>query len=204
MNKNEKNNSNKNKSVIVITLILSIILILIVICGIAYAKYLSTANGTATAEVADMICIMEVKSSSEDNNGDVISPADKTIVNPYCIVTVKDFTGENQSNPDTITETDVSYIISVTPKKDQDGIDTFTLPEYNWYEITSPSATTGTKVATSTALNSATTSKGSFKSKVAETRYYKIVFLNSGEQDITRYVDFELKAVQDRPVEVNN
>ena len=73
------------------------------------------------------------------------------------------------------------------------------MPAYNWYEIASPDAESGTKIATSTALSSSSTTKGNFKNKVAETRYYKIVFLNSGEQDITRYVDFELKAVQVKP-----
>lgn len=191
--------SKNNKNILVLSLSLVIILILIVICGYAYAKYLSTARGTATAEVADMICIMDIKSSSEDNNGNVVNPSDKTIINPYCIVTVKDYNGANQTNPEQITETDVSYIITVTPKKDTNGVETFTMPAYNWYEITSPEAENGTKIATSTALTSASTSKGSFKAGVADTRYYKIVFLNSGEQDITRYVDFELKAVQVKP-----
>ena len=191
-----KSNKNKNKNVLVITLILLITLILIVICGVAYAKYLSRATGSATAEIAEMICIMDVKSSSEDNNGGVINPADKTIINPYCIVTVRDYKGATEANHGDITQTDVSYTITVTPKKDNEGNDTFTLPAYNWYEIASPNATTGTKVATSTALTSSATSDGTFKNGVADTRYYKIVFLNSGEQDITRYVDFELKAVQ--------
>lgn len=191
-----KAKSNKNKNVLVITLVLLITLILIVVCGIAYAKYLSTATGSATAEIVEMVCIMDVKSSSEDNNGGVINPADKTIINPYCIVTIKDYKGASEANHGDITQTDVSYTITVTPKKDNNGEDTFTLPAYNWYEIESPTATSGTKLATSVALTSLMSSKGNFKNGVAETRYYKIVFLNSGEEDITRYVDFELKAVQ--------
>ena len=85
MNKKEKHSSNKNKNVLVISLLLVITLILIVICGIAYAKYLSTATGSATAEIAEMICTMEVKSSSEDANGNVVTieNADKKIINPY-------------------------------------------------------------------------------------------------------------------------
>lgn len=191
-----KAKSDKNKNVLVITLVLLITLILIVVCGIAYAKYLSTATGSATAEIAEMVCIMDVKSSSEDNNGGVINPADKTIINPYCMVTIKDYKGASEANHGDITQTDVSYTITVTPKKDNNGEDTFTLPAYNWYEIESPTATSGTKLATSVALTSSMSSKGKFKNGVAETRYYKIVFLNSGEEDITRYVDFELKAVQ--------
>lgn len=193
---NKENKTYKNKNVLILVLLLIIMLIMIIVCGIAYAKYLSTATGSATAEVAEMVCTMEVKSSSENNNGEVINPADKTIINPYCIVTVKDFEGANQSNPDKVTETDVGYSISVKPKKDSNEQDTFVMPAYNWYEISSPDAESGTKIATSTDLVSSSTSKGNFKNKVADTRYYKIVFLNSGEQDITRYVDFELKATQ--------
>ncbi len=198
MNKKEKHSSNKNKNVLVISLLLVITLILIVICGIAYAKYLTTATGSATAEIAEMICTMEVKSSSEDANGNVVTivNADKKIINPYCIVTVKDYKGASEANPGDITQTDVGYTITVTPKRDANGFETFTMPAYNWYEIASPDATSGTKLATSVPLASSMSSKGTFKNGVAETRYYKIVFLNSGEEDITRYVDFELKAVQ--------
>ena len=174
---------NKKKSIFMLLLTLIMIVLLSLTFGIAYAKYLTSANGSATAQVADMICKMEIKSSSENASGQVISPSDKTIINPYCI----------------ITETDVNYVINVTPKKDNNGQESFTMPAYNWYEIASPDAESGTKIATSTALSSSSTTKGNFKNKVAETRYYKIVFLNSGEQDITRYVDFELKAVQVKP-----
>ena len=190
---------NKKKSIFMLLLTLIMIVLLSLTFGIAYAKYLTSVNGSATAQVADMICIMEIKSSSENASGQVISPSDKTIINPYCIVTVKDYDGTSESNPGKITETDVNYVINVTPKKDNNGQESFTMPAYNWYEIASPDAESGTKIATSTALSSSSTTKGNFKNKVAETRYYKIVFLNSGEQDITRYVDFELKAVQVKP-----
>ncbi len=195
---NNNGNKKKNKNLFALVLVLVICILLIIICGVAYSKYLSTDRGSATAQIADMICIMDVKSSSEDNNGNLINPADKTVVNPYCIVTVKNFqtTGEGANQETKVTDTDVNYVITVKPKKDANGIDTFELPVYNWYEISSAEATSGTKIATSTALSSASTSKGCFKNGVAETRYYKIVFLNSGEQDITRYVDFELNAVQ--------
>ena len=191
MNNNKKNDA---KKILMLSLTIAIIILLVGIAGFAYAKYVTSVQGTATSQVAKMICTMEIKSSSEDNNGNVITPSDKTIVNPYCIVTVKDYTG-TQSSPTEVTQTDVNYTVTVTPKK-VNGEDSFTLPAYYWYEIASPEATTGTKIATSTALNSAATTAGPFQNGVAETRYYKIVFLNSGEEDITRYVDFDLNAVQ--------
>ena len=137
---------------------------------------------------------MEVQSSSEDNNGNVIDPADATIVNPYCIITLKDYTG-TEANPTAVTQTDVDYTITVTPVQ-ENGVDTFTMPAYNWYQIASPNATTGTKVATSTALTSTTLANGNFTNGVAETKYFKIVFLNAGTADVTRYVDFQLNAFQ--------
>ncbi len=189
-------NINKNKSIIMLSLLLVIILILIIVCGVAYAKYVSKTNANVTAEIAKMICTMDVQSSSESTNQSLINQADKTIVNPYYIITVKDYSGTSESQPGEITQTDVSYTISVSPKKDQNGVDTFTLPAYVWYEISSPEAENATKIATSVPLSSSITSAGNFRNGVADTRYYKIVFLNSGEQDVTRYVDFELKAVQ--------
>lgn len=177
----------KNATVIVLMLILIIIGI---ISGVAYSRYVSKHKGNVTAEIAKIICLMDVKSSSEDNSVNVITPADKTVINPYCIVTVKNYNGDI-SNPTEVTQTDISYTITVKPKE-ENAVPTFTMPQYNWYEISSPSATSGTKVATSPSELT-----GKLTHNSAQNKYYKIVFLNSGEQDITRYVDFEIKAVQD-------
>ena len=142
-----------SRNATVIALMLILIIIIGIISGVAYSKYVTQSSGKATAEIAKIICLMDVKSSSEDNSGNVITPADKTVINPYCIVTVKNYNGDI-SNP---TE-----------------------------------ATSGTKVATSPSELT-----GKLTHNSAQNKYYKIVFLNSGEQDITRYVDFEIKAVQD-------
>ena len=95
-----------------------------------------------------------------------------TIINPYCTIDVKNY--EN----DKIAETDLNFTIEVTPKGD------FTLPEYYWKD------SSGTILARSTALT------GTFTKGVKEDKEYTIVFLNSGETDITRKVDFNLVAVQ--------
>lgn len=191
---NEKKN---NKKIIAIVVVLCVMVVVSIIAAVAYAKYVQKSSGSANADVAEMICTMSVVSSSEDENGNVISPSDKAVVNPYCIVTLRNYRGTNESNPTKITNTDVSYTVSVTPKVDAQ-LNSFVMPAYNWYEVSSPSATSGTLVATSTDLTSAI-SGGNFITNSAETRYFKIVFLNSGERDITRYVDFNLNAVQVRP-----
>lgn len=151
------------KTIIKISTILAIIILVIVIFTIAYAKYTTSVSGQATTEVANMICEMNVTSSE----------ASKQVINPYCIVTVK-----NYNDADEITETDVNFKIEVTPKED------FEMPEYYWQN------SEGVIIAQSTAVT------GSFKNGLKDLKEYKIVFLNSGEKDITRLVDFNLVAIQ--------
>ena len=167
-----RNKIAKNKKIAILSLLLILLLLIIATCGIAYSKYITTVRGTATAQVAKMICYMEVDSSD----------AEKTIINPYCIVTVKDF-NQLQGNAQEITETDVQYTITVTPKQDENG-NPFELPAYYWLD------SNGTIIAHSTAVS------GSFTHSNADTHEYKIVFLNNGEQDIRKYVEFNLNAVQ--------
>ena len=153
---------NKNKKMMLLILILSLV-VLIVIASFAYARYLTTKEASATAKIAEMICEIEVQESQ----------ADKTIINPYCTVIVKNYNSENK-----VTETDVKYKIEVTPKGD------FTLPEYYWKD------SAGTILAQSTAVT------GTFEHGAKDEEEYKIVFLNSGEEDIVRYIDFNLVAIQ--------
>ena len=75
-------------------------------------------------------------------------------------------------------EADVNFKIEVAPK------DNFEMPEYYWQN------SEGVIVAQSTVLT------GSFKNGLKDLKEYKIVFLNSGEEDITRLVDFNLVAIQ--------
>lgn len=165
---NKENKENKEKKenktkITIIGVILAIIILVIVIFTIAYAKYITSVSGQATGEIAKMICEMNVTSSE----------ANKQVINPYCIVTVKNYNENNE-----ITETDVNFKIEVAPK------DNFEMPEYYWQN------SEGVIVAQSTVLT------GSFKNGLKDLKEYKIVFLNSGEEDITRLVDFNLVAIQ--------
>lgn len=110
-----------------------------------------------------MICNMEVVPSEEN----------KSIINPYCTVTVN-----NYNTSDKVTETDVNYTIEVMPKED------FEMPEYYWQD------SSGKIVARSTEVS------GSFKNQEKSQHEYKIVFINSGEKDITRLVEFNLIVIQ--------
>ena len=159
----DKKGDNKNTKLVKLAMILLICVILIVIFVFAYAKYTTTVTGTATAEIATMICEMEVQASEPDKN----------IINPYCMVTVKNYNKENK-----ITETQVKYKIEVTPKGD------FTLPEYYWKN------SEGIIIAQSTEVT------GTFEIGAKDEEEYKIVFLNAGEEDIVRNVNFNLVAVQ--------
>lgn len=158
---NMKEKKDKSINIVVLALILIMILIIILV-GFGYAKYTETYKGEASAEVAKMVCEMEV----------VASEPDKSIINPYCKVTVKNY----NANSD-VTETDINYTIEVKPK------DNFELPEYYW-QINETIVSRNSEIV------------GNFTNGVKEEREYIIVFLNSGEEDILRLVDFNLVAVQ--------
>lgn len=161
----EKHNINKkgtvNKRLITVLIIL---ICIILIFSIGYARYITTINGEASQDIAEMICNMEVVPSEKNS----------TIINPYCIVTVK-----NYNSDDKVTETDVNYTIEVTPKED------FVMPEYYWED------SSGKIVARSTVLS------GNFKNQEKRQDEYKIVFINSGEKDVTGLVEFNLTAIQE-------
>lgn len=172
MNK-EKNNNNidlnrnksklkQNKKLIIAVLIVLIILIAIIF-GIGYSRYIVSLNGSSSQDIAEMICNMEVVPSEEN----------RSIINPYCIVTVKNYNSE-----DKITETDVNYTIEVVPKED------FEMPEYYWQD------SEGRIIARDAEVS------GNFKNQEKSTHEYKIVFKNSGEQDTIGLVEFNLKAIQ--------
>ncbi len=158
-----KENGTRNKIIIYLLLIFILILLMVVLIKTGYSKYTEEINGSTSAKVAKMICEIEVL-PSEDN---------KEVINPYCIVTVKDY-----NNNDEITETDVEYTIEVLPKGD------FKMPEYYWQD------SNGIIIARSTQVN------GRFVKGNKNENKYKIVFLNSGEEDITRLVEFNLIAIQ--------
>ena len=143
--------------------IILILIAVIVVFGIAFAKYKTELSGKTTTEIADMICEMQVTSSE----------ANSQVINPYCIVNVKNYNDNNE-----ITETDVSFKIEVTPKED------FEMPRYYWQD------SEGVTISDSTVLT------GNFKNGIKDEKQYKIVFLNSGEEDITRLVNFNFVAVQ--------
>lgn len=159
---NMKEKKDKSVSIVILTLMLMMMLIIILV-GFGYAKYIETYKGDVSAEVAKMVCEMEV----------VPSEADRLIINPYCKITVKDYNANGE-----ITETNVNYTIEVRPKDD------FKLPEYYWQ------SSNGTIVSRNSNL------VGNFKNGVKDEIEYKIIFLNSGEEDILRLVDFNLVATQ--------
>ncbi len=99
--------------------------------------------------------------------------SNETIIHPYCNIKVKNYNSLNN-----VTQTDVDYKIQVISKDNSE------LPEYYWKN------SDGIEIA----RNSDVT--GSFKYETKDEREYTIVFINSGEQDITRKVEFNLVAVQ--------
>lgn len=178
-----KQNQSKKRNIILIAAIICI-LIVIAVLGIisirAYSKYVESTSGNATVQVAKMICEMDVQKSA----------ATPTVINPYCVVTVRDYEG-NQ-----VTETDVNYRLEVVAK------DNKVLPEFYWKNEN------GTIIARSqdtldnqgnVTVRTAQFPTQTFSAGVSSSKAFTIVFLNTGEEDILRIVDFNLVAVQGRP-----
>lgn len=101
------------------------------------------------------------------------SENNENIINPYCSIKVK-----NYNEQDEVSEVAVSFKVQITPKNE------FEIPPYYWQD------SNGVIVAESADL------QGSFELGVKEDKEYTIVFMNTGEEDITRMVDFNLVAIQ--------
>ncbi len=169
--------SNNTRLIVILTMVL-ILAILAAIFPIAYSRYRTTKTAGATANVASMYCEMTVSSSQSSDS----------IINPYCTVTVMDYKNNKT------TETDIDYTIEVKAKDDA-----FILPEFAWKD------SNGTIIARSVDVTdnqgnlvsrTATFPTGHFKNGVKEDHTYTIVFFNTGEEEITRRVDFKLNAIQ--------
>lgn len=159
-------NKNKKKSRLFKVVYLGVILIIVQIIFLVafrFAKYKETYKGSASAEIAKMICEMDVV-PSEDN---------KSIINPYCNIIVRNYDESNK-----VSETDINYTIQVITK------DNLELPGYYWEDAE------GTKLQENSNL------AGKFENGVKDEKEYKIVFINSGEKDINRKIEFKLTATQ--------
>lgn len=195
--KNQSNNySNiiKNKKNI-FTILFICIVITVIIClfQVAYAKYRTKVDGSANSEIAEMICNMEVEASAQ---------GDKTIINPFCNVTVKNYNKDSNEVPN-VTETDVRYTIKVSPKEDKED---FVMPEYYWEEFNDrqedADGTIVVRVKEGTSAEDAAKLSGVFRKSEngeyeQEEHTYKIVFINPGVEDIDKIVEFDLIAEQD-------
>lgn len=165
---NASNNKRKNAAVLALTTLL--LLLLIAIVGVAYAKFISSASGTASAQVANMICNLNVSPCD---------PTDPDIIDPYCTLTITDFNTVN--NQDKITEASYNYTVSVSLNQES-VLDT--LPAYYWTDASGNPVGTPSQPLT-----------GSFTKGSKETQTYRVYFVNAGTA-ITAKVDFDITAVQ--------
>lgn len=163
----EKNSNKKVKAIVITAVVLLIILVIISIR--AYARYIERQNSVSEVSIAEPICTLHVEPSE----------ASKKIVNPYCVVTVRNYDNSNK-----VTETDMNYRIEVTANQDIE------LPPYYWEDEN------GTVVAYSTDLTGTIPLKGNVGHAEKEEHKYKIVFKNPGDKDIIYKVDFNLVATQ--------
>lgn len=162
----KKNNNENNKQENNKLLIIILLSILIILIIITSFAYAKYTT-TKQASATAKIATMICELEVE------ASEADETIINPYCTVKVKNYNANDE-----VTQTDLSFKIEVTPIGD------FVLPEYYWKD------SSGTILAQSTEVT------GSMTRNAKETKEFTIVFLNSGEEDIVRNVDFNVVALQ--------
>lgn len=175
-NKNKMSTTNK---VLILAIILALIIVTVTIFTIGYSKYIYTDQGFATADIATMICEMQVESSEKTD----------TIINPYCTITVSDY--DNNKT----TETDIGFTIEVKPKEN------FVLPEFEWKDSKGQIIARSVDVVDAQGNITARTAefpKQTFKNGQAEDKVYTIVFKNTGEEEVTRKVEFELHAIQEQ------
>lgn len=169
MDKSGKNRS--GNGVAIISICVTIIILLVVIVCVAYAKFCMQVNGSATANVAKVICNMNVVPCSANDN---------TIINPYCTVTLNNF-----NNPQDITQADVNYKVEV----ELDSNSTLEeMPAYYWLD------STGNRVP---GINESQPLTGSFEKGNAVTEQYTIQFVNEGQNTTTENMKFILTAVQE-------
>lgn len=166
-----------SNAILIFGIIIASVIIIISLLTVAYSRYVKKENSNATAQVAKMICEMEVKPSEGNDE----------IINPYCEITVKDYQ-ENQ-----ITQTDLQYRIKVEAK------DNRILPEHYWKDEDGNIIARSVDVKDGNGNITERTIEFPiqyFKNNVKETKKFTIVFLNTGEEEIIRYVDFKLIAEQ--------
>lgn len=175
-------NPNKSNSInkwIILGIIIALIVIIVSLFSLGYSKYTKELTGSATAQVATMICEMEVQSSEK-------SP---TVINPYCTITVSDYDTNNK-----ITETDIGFTIDVSPKGN------FVLPEFEWKNSSGQVIARSVDVLDgggNVIARTATFPKQTFESGQKQDKVYTIVFKNTGEEEVTRRVEFTLNAIQE-------
>lgn len=169
MKENNLNNSNDVKKRINIYVAVILIVVTIIISA-GYAKYGQVFKGEANVQIAKMICEMEVIPNEES----------EPVINPYCTIKVKNYKPHEDitDSEEDIADTDINYKIQVIQKDDLESV------EYHWKN------SEGTIIAENTELT------GSFVNGVKDEAEYKIVFLNSGDKDISKSVEFKLVAVQ--------
>lgn len=161
-----------NKKALSLILTLLMIILIVVIFGLGYAKYISSTSGTITGQVAKMICTMSIESSDSEQT---------TPINPYCIITIKDYEGTTAQTATKVTQADETFTVTVTPTEENG-----TLPEYYWENLSTH------QISHSADL------QGTFTKGQAEDQQYKIVFTNTNTsiENIQKSIKFEIIATQ--------
>ena len=179
-------------------LLFVLIFIVVLACtvGGAYARYKAKFEGTLIATIADARCSMVVTTNAQE---EPIKTGNKEIVNPYCLVKVRNYNNEGTS------QTDLKFKITV----EQAEGESFTMPEYYWLENGNivahstdlvanigPETNDQTRDLSSDSLPTDLVSSDTVSHIAPVEKTYKIVFVNPGDENITQRIHFNLVATQ--------
>lgn len=161
----------KNKKLIIIILLLVAILSMSILL-ITYAKYTTEVTGSASAQLANVICVMSSPTVTSGEN----------VVNPYCTFNISDFSGTD------VSEADLNFEVTVSSTTAG-----FTLPQYYWTDSSGNIITDGNGIA----IESAPLTGSFTHSTNGTTQTYRCVFKNTGEADISNAnINLSLTATQ--------
>lgn len=166
----------KNNNKLLIGCIVVFILI-VIITGFAYAKYVTEfSNGNIKADIANIVCDMEVTT--------VPTEKDMNVISPYCNILVKNYKLNDNQEKD-ISQLPIRYTITMTPKVN------FEDAGYYWVEVEN-----GTETIIARNTDNIT---GRLNANEEQTKSYKLVFQNLGNiDDLKKLVDIKIVAEQSK------
>ena len=182
----------KNKKymliIYVLIIIAAVVAVVYEIVLMGYARFVSSVSGTATADIANMICELKQATPVAYNDNDI---------NPACDIVVTNYKTENGVTALNQTESRFTVTVALPPESED------TMPEYYWVDKSDDSIvahSAGLTAIGSTTLDSSLPENltGIVGTSLQENKNYKIVFINAENITNTKNIIFNISAEQAR------